>query len=441
MHVLVPSACAYFPCLTCSLLPLATACCSLRLTALPPAAVICPCSSSLWSPLLVHRVGPKPCILASFAMYATFIAANMYPRWWTLYPGALMVGLAASPLWVSQGILITHYAQVYARSRGEEDASAHVGYFNGIFQSLLVLTGVAGNLVSSIVFSAGSSGAVGTVVSQSTVFFLFAIYLGSAAIAIVIAACTLPSTAAVAAERAHWDLIVPGAEKTPTVWTTLGMLRQRRMLLVAPIFAAMGMLYAFISANFTKNVIQPALGERNVGFVMCAMYLASAVVSVSVGRVSDIVGRPAVLIFAAVCIFSMLGILKYRAPTDATAIYALAVTIGTGMQTLRTPLAAQMSANYRDDIEAAFAATEMVCSVVGAVGYLLAAAISEDDKLNLAAVLCVIGFGCYFVEVFESPAPSPKRPPSVAAGAGMLDSFFFNGRERRPAKMKGGGVQ
>ena len=68
--------------------------------------------SSLWSPLLVHHVGPKPCILASFAMYATFIAANMYPRWWTLYPGALMVGLAASPLWVSQGILITHFGAV-----------------------------------------------------------------------------------------------------------------------------------------------------------------------------------------------------------------------------------------------------------------------------------------------------------------------------------------
>jgi hypothetical protein len=36
----------------------------------------------------------------------------MYPRWWTLYPGALMVGLAASPLWVSQGILITHFGAV-----------------------------------------------------------------------------------------------------------------------------------------------------------------------------------------------------------------------------------------------------------------------------------------------------------------------------------------
>ena len=134
-------------------------------------------------------------------------------------------------------------AQVYSRSRGEEDASAHVGYFNGIFQSFLVLTGVAGNLVSSIVFSAGNSGGGGgssAAIPQSTVFVLFAIYLGSAAVAIACAAYSLPTTATVEAERARWKLAVVGAEKVPTVWTTLGMLRQRRMLLVAPIFAAMG---------------------------------------------------------------------------------------------------------------------------------------------------------------------------------------------------------
>lgn len=83
------------------------------------------------------------------------------------------------------------------------------------------------------------------------------------------------------------------------------------------------------------------------------MYTASAIVSVSVGRISDIVGRPTVLIFAALCIFTMLWVLKYRAPTDTFTIYALAIIIGTGIQTLRTPLAAQMSANYRDDIVSA----------------------------------------------------------------------------------------
>ena len=63
--------------------------------------------SSFYSPMLVTAVGPKRCVQVCFGMYGTYIAANIYPRTWTLYPGATNVGLAASPLWVSQGILIS----------------------------------------------------------------------------------------------------------------------------------------------------------------------------------------------------------------------------------------------------------------------------------------------------------------------------------------------
>jgi len=47
-----------------------------------------------------------------------------------------MVGLAASPLWVSQGILITHFAMLFAEKRGDADGTAHVGFFNGIFSGV-----------------------------------------------------------------------------------------------------------------------------------------------------------------------------------------------------------------------------------------------------------------------------------------------------------------
>jgi hypothetical protein len=67
---------------------------------------------------------------------------------------------------------------------------------------------------------------------------------------------------------------------------------------------------------------------------------------------------------------------------------------------------------------------------------------SEDDKLNLAAVLCVIGFGCYFVEAFESPATSPKRPPSVGPGRGCsIRSFSTAASGAQHYTRKGGGVQ
>ena len=410
--------------------------------------------SSLWSPLLVHRVGAKACIQASFAMYGTFIAAWMYPRWWTLYPGAAMVGLAASPLWVSQGILITHFAQVYARRRGEEDASAHVGYFNGIFQCFLVLTGVAGNLMSSIVFDMDrkgkSTGASATAaVPQSTVFLLFSIYLLCVVIAIVCAAWNLPTTATVEAERVRYNLVVDGAEKLPTLWTTFNIMKQPRMLLMLPIFGAMGWIYSFVSADFTKGVIEPVLGERAIGAAMAVFYVACAVVSISVGRISDLVGRPTVICFSALLLYITLAVLKWQQPTSALAVYVLAVVIGAGLQSLRTPLAAQMSANYCDDIEAAFAATEMVTSIVGALGYLAATRISLDAKLDVAAVACAFGFACYYLESSMrgvssnddeggggSSSGKPKaraearlaRPPPL--GARLCDQLLFQERRR-----------
>ena len=36
---------------------------------------------------VVRWVGLKESILIAMGMYATFIVANMYPRWWTIYPG------------------------------------------------------------------------------------------------------------------------------------------------------------------------------------------------------------------------------------------------------------------------------------------------------------------------------------------------------------------
>ena len=46
--------------------------------------------------------------------------------------------------------------------------------------------------------------------------------------------------------------------------------------------------------------------------------------------------------------------------------------IGIGMAALRTPLSAQLSANYNDDIEAAFAASEMYSNVAASGGFLFA---------------------------------------------------------------------
>ena len=61
-------------------------------------------------------------------------------------------------------------------------------------------------------------------------------------------------------------------------------------------------------------MIRPNLGECNVGYVMAANSLASALVSVSIGRMSDRFGRPAVMALAVVSILAVLAALRWAPP-------------------------------------------------------------------------------------------------------------------------------
>ena len=102
--------------------------------------------------------------------------------------------------------------------------------------------------------------------------------------------------------------------------------------------------------------------------------------------------------FAASCLCTMFVVLKYYPPTTAVTIYGLAIVIGLGLAALRTPLSAQLSANYLDQTEAAFAASEMCSTVAAALGFLFANSIALDTKLDASAVMSIVGFGCYFLE-------------------------------------------
>jgi hypothetical protein len=70
----------------------------------------------------------------------------------------------------------------------------------------------------------------------------------------------------------------------------------------------------------------------------------------------------------------------------------LGMVIAVGLASLRTPLSAQLSANYRDDTEAAFAASEMFSNVAAAAGFLFANSMTLDMQLDLSWILCTLGF-------------------------------------------------
>jgi hypothetical protein len=77
-----------------------------------------------------------------------YIAAQMYAKFYTLIPAALLVGLGAGPLWCSQSVYIKIIAEIYAEHEGLPPATILARFF-GIFFMIYETSEVWGNLISS----------------------------------------------------------------------------------------------------------------------------------------------------------------------------------------------------------------------------------------------------------------------------------------------------
>ena len=79
---------------------------------------------------------------------------------------------------------------------------------------------------------------------------LFSIYLVSTVLAVLVAARYLPTEATLEDESKRYRLEETKQDKKPpSMWTTVNLLRERRMFLLAPIYAGNGLIGAFLSAN------------------------------------------------------------------------------------------------------------------------------------------------------------------------------------------------
>jgi MFS family permease len=114
------------------------------------------CLSGPFAPSVVSKLGPRRCVVVGQICYGTFIAAQLFPRPYTIYPAAALVGLSASPLWAAQGLLITHLAVGFATARRSPDVASATGTFNGVFECAYgALTNIVGSVLSSLAFLYG----------------------------------------------------------------------------------------------------------------------------------------------------------------------------------------------------------------------------------------------------------------------------------------------
>lgn len=98
---------------------------------------------------LIKRLTVKWTLCFSLLCYAPYIAAQFYPRFYTLVPAGILVGLGAAPMWAAKASYLTQVAAVYAKLTDQPVDGIVVRFF-GFFFLAWQTAELWGNLISSL---------------------------------------------------------------------------------------------------------------------------------------------------------------------------------------------------------------------------------------------------------------------------------------------------
>jgi hypothetical protein len=98
---------------------------------------------------LIKRLTVKWTLCFSMLMYAPYIGAQFFPRFYTLVPAGVILGLGAAPMWASKATYLTQVGGVYAKLT-DQPVDAIVVRFFGFFFLAWQTAELWGNLISSL---------------------------------------------------------------------------------------------------------------------------------------------------------------------------------------------------------------------------------------------------------------------------------------------------
>lgn len=98
---------------------------------------------------LIKRLTVKWTLCCSMATYAFYIGAQFFPKFYTLVPAGILLGIGAAPMWASKATYLTQVAGVYAKLTDQAVDGIIVRFF-GFFFLAWQTAELWGNLISSL---------------------------------------------------------------------------------------------------------------------------------------------------------------------------------------------------------------------------------------------------------------------------------------------------
>ncbi|XP_047502870.1 UNC93-like protein isoform X3 [Penaeus chinensis] len=384
---------------------------------------------------MIKKFKAKWTLAVSMLGYSTYIAAQFYPRAWTLVPTSILLGLGAAPMWSAKCTYLTQVGTKYAALVGENAEVVIVRFF-GIFFLFFQSTQVWGNLISSTVLSQGkeiddtpdevallSCGVnfcPGTHADnnntnlekppEAQIYTMASIYLACALLSsVIIAVFVDPLTKYGEDDRVGSSTGKSGLE---LLIATFSHMRHPYQLLIIPLTIWSGVEQAFIGADYTAAYVSCGLGVHMVGYVMICYGVCDAICSVSFSPLVKMIGRVRVFSMGAIINFAIIITLRYWMPhpDDFLVFFAMAALWGVSDAVWQTQINALYGVLFTDSSEAAFSNYRLWESLGYILGYLVTTYSCMMTKLYFSACFLVAGMlGFYAIEIWERKKGNHKK--------------------------------
>ncbi|KAH6762443.1 Major facilitator superfamily protein [Perilla frutescens var. hirtella] len=349
---------------------------------------------SLVASMVVKKLGSKNALVLGTTGYWLFIAANLKPSWFTMVPASLYLGFAASIIWVGQGTYLTSTANSHANENNLHEGTV-IGKFNGVFWGMFACHQLVGNLITLALLRDEGGTTSGT--TLLLIVFLISMTLGT------ILMCFLSKRNG-KEERLEGSVDTFSSSVGSLVTSMLNLLLDIRILLIIPLIAYSGLQQAFVWAEYTKEIVNPVLGEQGVGGAMAIYGVFDAISSLAAGRLTSDLSSITLIVSGGVFIqlIVLLWLLLNYSVTGGLLGTLLPLLIGAlwgiGDGVLNTQLSALLGILFKHDLEGAFAQLKLWQSASIAVVFFISTSISFQAMLIIMLVaLCISVAGFLFL--------------------------------------------
>ncbi|KAL1516984.1 hypothetical protein ABEB36_000808 [Hypothenemus hampei] len=368
---------------------------------------------------LIKKLTVKWTLCISMLCYAPYMAAQFYPRFYTLIPCGIIVGIGAAPMWASKATYLTQVAGVYAKLT-DQAVDAIIVRFFGFFFLAWQSAELWGNLISSLVLSnphgtssedendnyencgasfcaAISNNDEETSVAMVEIYTIFSIYLACILVAVLLIVVMVDPLSRYGEKQRRNS--APDLSGLQLLSATFIQLKKPYQQLLIPITIYIGVEQAFVSADFTQSYVSCALGVNNVGFVMICFGVVNAICSLLFGSVMKYVGRVPIMVLglsvhAGVQIFLLL----WRPhPSNPLLFFMASGLWGVGDAVWQTQVNGLYGALFRRNKEAAFSNYRLWESVGFVIAYIYSTQLCTRIKLFVQLSILVFGFMLYCV--------------------------------------------